>query len=943
MKFFPRSLVITLLLLASAADYAQHHSHFTVEADMKRNVLNVIQDLTFYNESKDSIGILVLNDWNHAYSDKNSWLGKRFSDEFVRTFHLAKESERGSTDNLTVIDPQQSFLTWLRPKNNIDLIEVSLREKVPPGEKIQLHLTYSVRIPDERFTKYGHDNKGNLNLKNWFLTPARYEDHKFVRYSNVNLDDIANGISDYDLDIRIPVGFELETDLDEVTKTKNQPYTSYKLSGINRNDFSLFIIPKSRFSIYKNDLVEVDTDLKENKLNDVQKAVVVDRIVHFVKDNVGQYPYRKITVSQVDYERNPFYGLNQLPAFISPFSDEFIFELKFLKTYLNNYLRNSLHLDPRKDNWVYDGIQVYTMMKYIDDYHPNAKMMGSLAKLKLLKSYNVINLDFNEQYSYYYMLMARKNLDQPLGDSKETLIRFNEKIASKYRAGLSLKYLDNYLQDSIVPKSIQAFYAKNVLEQGTRTDFEKQLTARTNKDISWFFNTIIDSREIIDYKFTEVSRTRDSITFTIRNKTGTTVPIPVYGIKEKNVVFKRWFENIKADSTFTTPRYGADKIVLNYKNEVPEYNLRNNWKSIQGIFVNNRPFKFAFMKDLEDPYYNQILYVPTLTYNLYDGLSPGIRLHNKTILDKPFTFDINPIYSPNTQKLTGTYTLGINHYNRDSRIYNIRYGLSGSYYHYAPDAAYLKINPSVNFNIRNNDFRDNRKQGFSLRYNIVHKELSNIVKGSSDGDYSIFGLKYYNSKSELTNLLIYSSDLQLSGNFGKISGELQYRKLFDNNRQVNVRLFAGTFLYHDNLASNDYNFGVSKPNDYLFEYNFFGRSETSGLFSQQYFLSEGGFKSFLSPASANQWLISTNTSVSVWNWIEIYGDVGFAKNSARTEEFLYDSGVRLNLVPDYFELYLPVYSNNGWEISQYHYKEKIRFVVTLSPKTLLNLFTRKWF
>jgi hypothetical protein len=87
----------------------------------------------------------------------------------------------------------------------------------------------------------------------------------------------------------------------------------------------------------------------------------------------------------------------------------------------------------------------------------------------------------------------------------------------------------------------------------------------------------------------------------------------------------------------------ADKIVLNYKNEVPEYNLRNNWKSLKSFFPNNRPIKFVFMKDLEDPYYNQALYVPTLSYNLYDGLSPGMRLHNKTILDKPFIFDINPL------------------------------------------------------------------------------------------------------------------------------------------------------------------------------------------------------------------------------------------------------------------------------------------------------------
>lgn len=943
MKSIPKSIFLFLLLLIFADSYAQHHSELTVEVDAKNYTLNVIQELTFYNQSKDSIGIIVLNDWNHAYSDKNSWLGKRFSDEFVRSFHLAKDSQRGFTNNLTVIDAQQSFLKWLRPKSNIDLIEVSLADKLPPGEKVLLHLTYSVKLPSDEFTRYGRNSKGEIILRNWFLAPARYENHKFLRYSNANLDDIANGISDYDLDLRLPAGLEVETDLDEMQKGESKSATNHRFSGKHRSDFSLYFAPKLQFSTYKNDLLTVATDLKDNELSDVQKALVVDRVVHFVHEHVGDYPYQKITVSEVDYQRNPFYGLNQLPAFISPFSDEFIFELKFLKTYLNNYLHNGLHLDARKDNWIYDGIQVYTMMNYIDEHHPDAKMMGSIAKLKLLKSFNIINIDFNEQYSYYYMLMARKNLDQPLGDSKDRLIRFNEKIASKYRAGLSLKYLDNYLGGSLVQKNIRSFFSGNTAKESNRFDFENQLRQGTDKNIDWFFKTIIDSREIVDYKFDEVSKTKDSITFVIKNTTGTTVPIPVFGINKKQIVFKKWFEHIATDSTFTVARQSADRIVINYKNEVPEYNLRNNWKKLEGFFGNNRPFKFAFLKDLEDPYYNQILYVPTVTYNLYDGLSPGFRFHNKTLLDKPFNYDVNPIYSPNTQSLTGSASLGFNHYNRNSRWFNTRYGISGNYYHYAPDAAYLKINPYVNFAIRDADFRDNRKQGINARYNMVHKDPSKVVEDETGTNYSVLSLSYYNSKAEITNVLTFNSNVQLSDAFGKTAVEIQYRKLFDNNRQVNLRLYGGAFMYDRNLNSDGYNFGVSRPNDYLFEYNLFGRSETSGIFTQQYIQAEGGFKSILLPETANQWLVSTNISASVWNWIEVYGDVGFAKNKGFDAKFLYDNGIRLNLVPDYFELYLPVYSNNGWEISQPHYSQKIRMVVTFSPKTLLNLFTRKWF
>ena len=81
--------------------------------------------------------------------------------------------------------------------------------------------------------------------------------------------------------------------------------------------------------------------------------------------------------------------------------------------------------------------------------------------MKILKSYHFINLPFNQQYNYLYMLMARKNLDQPLNEPKNRLIKFNEQIASKYRAGLSLNYLDKYLGNNIVLSSIQEFIQEN--------------------------------------------------------------------------------------------------------------------------------------------------------------------------------------------------------------------------------------------------------------------------------------------------------------------------------------------------------------------------------------------------------------------------------------------------------------------------------------------------
>jgi hypothetical protein len=305
-------------------------------------------------------------------------------------------------------------------------------------------------------------------------------------------------------------------------------------------------------------------------------------------------------------------------------------------------------------------------------------------------------------------------------------------------------------------------------------------------------------------------------------------------------------------------------------------------------------------------------------------------------------YDINPTYSLKSQTITGSAIFMINKDYRDSNLFNLRYSISGNYYHYAPDATYLKINPMILMQFRGDDYRDNRKQFLVFRQVIINREKSNIVVDSSLQDYSVFDAKYINSRTELSNHISFVGDVQFSDQFGKISTEMQYRKLFEDNRQLNLRVYAGAFTYN-NSNSDFYSFALDRPTDYLFDYAYLGRSSGTGIVSQEFILAEGGFKSKLNPAYANQWITTLNGSYSIWNWIEAYGDIGFAKNSQQKEKFLFDSGIRLNLLTDYFELYFPIYSRKGWEIAQPHYSEKIRFVVTLNPDKFIKLFTRKWF
>lgn len=920
----------------------QHHIQLKASVNWNHKSIYVEQNIVYTNTSNDTLKSIILNDWNHSYSGTQTPLASRFSDEFYRGFHLASKKEYGATQNLTIQASNQN-INWYRIKDQQDLIEIKLENPLLPQEKISIDLNYTAKIPSNRFTGVGYTAQ-KMVLKDWYLVPARYENHQFVKYSNANIEDIANTISDYSIEIKVPQHFAVTSDLKVDQNNTDTSLSKYLLTGKNRNFFSIYIETKNSFTSYKNDFIEIQTNMKDYQIDPIQKAVLIDKIAHFTREKFGSLHQEKITISQADYEQNPFYGLNQLPSFLSPFSNEFIFELQFLKTYLNNYLKNSLRLDPRKDNWIYDGIQIYTMMQYIDTFHPNSKMLGAIGKIKLLKNYNLIHLDFNEQYSYFYMLMARKNLDQTLNIPKDTLIKYNEQIANKYRAGLSFRYLDAVLEKQIVSQTIHEFITQNQEQQTNSNSFKTILTNKAKQPLTWFFDTIIDSRKLVDYKFKNITKSKDSLQFSLKSKTGVHVPVPVYGVKNKSIVFSNWIDVAKnPDSLYTIPRNGAEKIVINYKNEVPEFNLRNNWKKIDGFFPNNRPLKFVFLKDLEDPNYNQILYTPAVGFNVYDGISPGIRLHNKTVLNKPFTFDLSPMYSIKAKTFSGSGFFTVNQMNRESRLYNIRYSMGASYFHYAPDATYLRLNPMIQMQIRSRDLRDNRKQLIVLRHVMVDREKSKIVNDASLLNYSVFNARYINSKTEITNHLSFSSDLQLSNTFGKSSVEIGYRQLFRGNRQLNLRWFAGRFLYNNSINSDFFSFALDRPTDYLFDYNYYGRSESTSFFSRQFIMAEGGFKSKLDSPYANQWLSSINASFNLWNWVELYGDIGLIKNRGDQPIFAYDSGVRLNLVPDYFELFFPVYSSNGWEITQTQYHQKIRFTVTFDPNKLITLFTRKWF
>ena len=161
-----------------------------VRLNSEDKTLLIKQILTYNNTSNDTIKYIILNDWNNAYSSKTSALAKRFSDEFIRTFHLASDSDRGKTTINSISDSNFENIAWERPNDIVDLLKININTPILPCSKQTITLFYTVKIPNAKFTRFGFYDNNKFILKHWHLAPSRYENKQFIQQSNENLDDI---------------------------------------------------------------------------------------------------------------------------------------------------------------------------------------------------------------------------------------------------------------------------------------------------------------------------------------------------------------------------------------------------------------------------------------------------------------------------------------------------------------------------------------------------------------------------------------------------------------------------------------------------------------------------------------------------------------------------------------------------------------------------------
>ncbi|MBU3011861.1 aminopeptidase [Polaribacter vadi] len=933
MKKYLRLFIICFFCYAFS--YAQENSiDIKATLDTDKNELLVNQEIVFINTTDSILSNIYLHNWANSFRDRKTPLSKRFIKDFRKDLYFADKEDLGSTSirNLTV---NFDSTTFYELKDQADILKVELQKNLSKNDTVKINITYSIKIPNASFTGYGKTEVG-YHLRFWYITPAVYN-NGWELMSNLNINDLYEKATDFKISINIPEDYVLESNLYQYV-TKKENTTNYYLVGKKKTDIILGINKEHQLKTYKTNKITVYTDVFNEEIDYQTATKLLNKNIKFLEKFLGKYPHKEIYVDKITQRKDPVYGLTQLPNFLRPFTEDFKTEITMFKALSIKFIENTLLLNKRKDNWYLDGLQNYLMMEYIDEFYPNQKLLGKFSDAWFLKRFYIAKSDFNDQYPLIYQFISRRFLDQSLTTSSDSLSNFNRKIANKYKAGLAFRYLKGYLGDSILNKTIKECYQNNQTKIITSNDFKNALTSKTDKNLDWFFNDFINTNKKIDHTIKKVIIREDSVAVTIKNKRNITTPVLLYGLEDKNIKYKKWVTNVNDTATVYLPKDGINKVALNYENLYPELNTLDNWKSLKDRIF-NKPLKFSLFKDIQDPYYNQVFYQPNASYNFYNGLILGIKLNNQPLIKRNLEFSLSPSYATKSNSVVGSFSVRYSQYFEKTKIYRILYGISGSTSDYAPNLAYKSFVPYVNLIFKRKDLRDATYESIGAKLLHIDKEIPIDVIRTDEDSYSIFSVNYNYVNPDIIKEFRYNFSFEVAQNFSKIAADIRYRSLSTSNTQLDFRIFAGTFL--NNSTKGDYfSFGLDRANDYLFQLNYLGRSENSGFFSQQFIIAEGGFKSVLPTRFANQYMLAFNSSFGLWRWVEFYNDVAFLKNKHHPLYFGYNNGIRFNFVHHIFEIYFPLYSNNGWEVSQPAYAEKIRFTLTADIGSIYNFFKR---
>ena len=92
-----KNLIIYLIALFPIMLFGQSNNSYNLEVELNSfdKTIDIKQVMKYKNISNTSVDFIFLEDWSNSYSNTDTKLAKRISDEYSRSFSFSQKKQRG--------------------------------------------------------------------------------------------------------------------------------------------------------------------------------------------------------------------------------------------------------------------------------------------------------------------------------------------------------------------------------------------------------------------------------------------------------------------------------------------------------------------------------------------------------------------------------------------------------------------------------------------------------------------------------------------------------------------------------------------------------------------------------------------------------------------------------------------------------------------------------
>lgn len=1004
------SFVFFLLITATLhgqipEDYFQQETNYTINVELNDalHVLSGTVDIEYKNQSGKALSEIYLHLWPNAYKNRSTAFAKQKVENGDTEFYFAKFEQLGGYQDLE-IKVDDKVIEWDYWKKQWDIALIKLSSPLETGSSVTINTKFQMKIP-ETFSRLGHIGQ-SYQMTQWYPKPAVYDKNGWHPMPYLDQGEFYSEFGRFDVSITLPKNYVvgatgvlqteseiafIEQKIKETRKkitgdgimhkyeaifpysdpeTKTIRYTAEKVHDFAWFADKRFYVDKGEANLLsgkKVDTYVMFTDVQGDLWSDA--IDYVNASVEFYSERIGDYPYPHATAVQSALSAGAGMEYPMITVIGEESSAKSLDEV-ITHEVGHNWFYGILASNERDHAWMDEGFNSYYEQEYMAKQYKNDDE-------SMLGYDKMAGVSAGESNQIEFYLPMRRHTDQPINTPSQDLRLMNYWIGAYSKPAYLLEYLENYLGQDEFDRIMQAYYEawsfKHPQPEDVRALFEKE----SGKDLSWFFEGLINTTKPLDYKMKSVNRV-DGITFlTIQNKGEINAPFPVDVVEENKIVKTVWVEGFDGEKTVDIKIGGADKFVIDRKNLMPDFKRSNNTITAKGGKF--EPLKLKFLGGIENPRNTTVYWTPVLGGNKYDGFMAGLALYNTVLPSKPFEWSIAPMFGFKSKDITGLANARYHVY--PEKVQRITLGVGYKRFSFLQNDFYEKVeNASTNFTyqrfrghidieLNKKRERSDLKQVISLEWVGLKTDRANDLSSLDTtffdgGNFILTGYEGHASGMDMMPRLTYRlsnpkaitpydvkatleqySEKTNNAGYAKLSVETKVKFIYKSRKGVQIRAFAGGFLYNkksDLISQTRGSFSLVRngDSDYWMDDYYFGRTENSGFASRQIHLAEGGFKTVFNNSFAgvsNKGMLSLNVKLDApFNFprfipnLKPYLDIGYA--IAEGEKAYLQFGLALEMLDERIGIYFPIYSTDNIKLNSPsgNYFSKVSFMINLN-------------